>query len=241
MIIKTYTVIDRGLKRKENQDYIKIIEPTSWISKLKGNLYIVCDGVGGLNNGRQASMVAAEIIARKYYRNIFFNIKRSLSFAIKKANKELFKLSKKEKMGTTVVVLALKKNQAFICNVGDSRAYIFKKNQLIKITQDHTFVAEKVRLGQLTEEEALSHPMRNIILRCLGENKNVLIDFHHIVLAKTQKLMLCSDGLWGEVSKTEIEDILKEGTNIEERLLKKVYEKGASDNIAVLVLDILAE
>jgi len=239
--LKSYQKLDKGLKRKHNEDNLLVFEPKEEVYLKKGRIYIVADGIGGLNKGEVASKMATEVIKDSYYSFKSNDIEKSLIYAIGKANTEILKIgSKDDKSGTTVVCAVIKGNFAYVANVGDSRAYLFRKGKLEKITQDHSFVGERVRMGELTEEEARVHPRKNIILRCLGDKPKIEVDTFKVSLNEKDKLMLCTDGLWGEIPNPEIEkDLNKESSEAIKNLVDDAKKYGGSDNIAVILVDIL--
>ena len=113
-------------------------------------------------------------------------------------------------MATTVVVAYIAARQAYITNIGDSRAYLFRKGKLKRITKDHTYVNELIDKGVITEDEAETHKQKNVITRALGAERHVEPDFYKVGLSKDDILMLCSDGLYGELSDDRMRDILAE-------------------------------
>ncbi|MCG9479922.1 MAG: Stp1/IreP family PP2C-type Ser/Thr phosphatase [Actinomycetia bacterium] len=241
MDVNSYTAIDKGRSRKHNEDYLLKYEPTDKnVLENKGSIYIVADGVGGLNKGDVASKKAANLIKDFYYSSSIKNTEKALINSIKKANSEIFNLSNSDtKMGTTVVCMVLINGKAYSANVGDSRAYLLRENKLKKVTEDHSFVGERVRSGDLTEEEARVHPRKNIILRCLGTNKDVEVDTFKIDLKEGDKFLLCSDGLWGEMPHSKLEKLVQSKSEAAiDKLVESANDAGGSDNISVILVDI---
>ncbi len=237
----SYSALDIGKKKRINDDSLLVHELTENKAYLKkGNLYIIADGVGGLSKGDIASKTAVENIKKYYYSLKSTNLKRSLSKAIKKANLEILSLSSEEdKMCTTVVCLAIKDNKIFVANVGDSRAYLLRDGKLVKLSQDHSYVAERVRLGELTEEEARVHPRKNIILRCLGDSEKLKVDMFSYKIIKGDKLLLCSDGLWGELPHKKLVELVKiESEKAIIQLIEEANKAGGNDNISVILIDV---
>lgn len=242
MEIKSFSILDIGSKRKVNEDSLVAFEPEDEKELVeKGCIYIVADGVGGLNKGDLASKTVVETVKMEYYNFASDDIKESLKFAINKANMILISLGEEdEKLASTLVCAVIKDNIAYIANVGDSRAYLFRNRKLIRKTNDYSFVGERMRMGELTEEEARLHPRKNIILRCLGDTENLEIDFFEVSLEENDKLLLCTDGLWGEMPHKVMEKTLNSKAEINlENLKKKAYENGANDNIGAILIDIL--
>jgi serine/threonine protein phosphatase PrpC len=224
METKYYSILDLGSKRKVNEDSLLAFEPQDEKQLLeKGCIYIVADGVGGLNKGDVASKTVIETVKTEYYNFASGDVKESLKFAINKANTLLIGMRvEDEKLASTVVCAVIKDNIAYIANVGDSRAYLFRNRKLIRKTNDHSFVGERMRMGELTEEEARVHPRSNIILRCVGDTEDLEIDFFEVALEKNDKLLLCTDGLWGEMPHKILEETLNTKTEATLENLKNI-------------------
>ncbi len=231
-----------GKIRQDNQDsfrFEKIGEEQA--------AFVVCDGMGGAQAGQVASSVAAEVflsqlrdyvrekMTLRYMESTLLNALRFACFeTYQKANSapEFFG------MGTTLVGGLYHEGQVLLANIGDSRAYLCDGEGLKRLTRDHSFVEELVQMGEITEEQARSHPRRNIITRALGPERRPQPDLYPFTMEKGQKLLLCSDGLSGMVEDKEIEAILRdtEEDRICEKLIEKANENGGTDNITVLVV-----
>src|SRR3989454_4695147 len=146
----------------------------------KGALFIVADGMGGHAAGEVASEIAVDTISNAYYQDDSDDVTTSLLYAIKRANSLIHQRAAENMlrsgMGTTCVAAVLRGNMAYIANVGDSRAYLVHGSQVKQVSQDHSWVAEQVRAGLLTEDQARTHAQRNVITRCLGTQSDVDID-----------------------------------------------------------------
>jgi protein phosphatase len=141
-------------------------------------------------------------------------------------------------MGTTMVVYTIVGGYAYIANVGDSRLYL-AASEMTQITQDHSLIAEMVRLGELTPEEGRNHPDKNIITRAVGTSENIKIDFFDIKPDSGDQILMCSDGLSNMVGDDRIYEILK-GEDTEDKaqvLVDEANANGGRDNIAVIVID----
>ena len=142
-------------------------------------------------------------------------------------------------MATTMVLAYLAGKKAFVFNVGDSRAYRYRKGVLEQITEDHSFVNTLVRIGTITREEARFHPKKNIITRALGAEEEVEADFFPVDLEPEDILVLCTDGLHGEAGDEEILQIIREEEDMQDlcdRLVQLANDKGGSDNITIICL-----
>ncbi|MGI6010560.1 MAG: Stp1/IreP family PP2C-type Ser/Thr phosphatase [Ruminococcus sp.] len=238
--MKVYSVTDVGQVRQSNQDYI--YASSRQIGNLP-NLFIVADGMGGHNGGDFASRYAVETFVETVKADTNFNPIKIIRNAIETANRELLKEAKKNEklrgMGTTVVAATVVGHYAYVANVGDSRLYIAGQ-KMDQVTRDHSLVGEMLRMGELSKEEARTHPDRNIITRALGTGNDVAIDFFDVKLEKDAKIVLCSDGLYGMVSDEEMYDVLREcgdGSDPSVALMEKANENGGKDNIAVIVVE----
>jgi protein phosphatase len=160
---------------------------------------------------------------------------------LSQVNWELLKLSGQkeeyEGMGTTFVAATVDEDQLYVMNVGDSRLYLMKE-RLSQITKDHSLVEALVRSGQLTKEEARSHPQKNMITKALGVEPQVEPDFFQVEIREGEKILLCSDGLSNMVEDRELEQILSQKTapeSLAKRLIDRANEQGGLDNIAVVI------
>ena len=165
-------------------------------------------------------------------------INEALIQAVQAANLAVFR--EVPEAGTTLTMALVIGNKAYVAHVGDSRAYIFNQATLGQITQDHSLVARLVELGQATPEEALTHTHRNVLYRAVGQAGSLEVDTYIQPLPTGSCLLLCSDGLWGMVSDTEIADILTHTSTPQkalEKLIGAALQNGGDDNVtAVLVL-----
>jgi serine/threonine protein phosphatase PrpC len=230
---------DKGKVRTSNQD-----------SGYAGvNLYVVADGMGGHAGGDIASALATQHVAKidDVYEDGDQAI-GSLLDAMRQANQTLSdtvaKFGYLAGMGTTMDAVIFTGDTANIAHIGDSRVYLMRDSQMMQITKDHTWVQQLVDSGRLTEEEALVHPRRNVILRVLGDtSEEPEFDIHQIEVRPGDRLLLCSDGLCGVVPTALIEENLRVANLDEaiELLIDEAKEYGAPDNVTVLLLEIRDE
>ena len=239
-----YGSSDIGLIRIENQDsFGKFPQNDHNLYSNKGQLFIVADGMGGHVGGKEASSIAVETIHEVYFSGSTDTLS-SLKDAIEKANSNIYSKSENSEqlrgMGTTCTVLVIKEEKGFIAHVGDSRIYMIESNSAGKIeqlTEDHTKVHEMVKEGILTEKEAEVYPSKSVLMRALGVEKKVNVDFKHIPIKKGQSFILCSDGLAG-VAKDEISQIVNRESPEEScnTLIKMANDRGGKDNVTVMVI-----
>jgi protein phosphatase len=227
---------DVGRLRAANQDSALAVE----------GLFAVADGMGGHRGGEVASDVAITALGAQAP----VLTSADLLQAIHAANEAIVVRSADDPalrgMGTTLCVLALVEADGeprlAIANVGDSRVYLFAHGELEQMTDDHSLVAALVREGRLTPEEAESHPQRNILTRALGIEVEVLVDAWEVIPFTGDRWVLCSDGLFNEVSEDQIAAVLRRLADPREaadELVRLANEGGGRDNITVLVVDII--
>ena len=237
--MKSYGITDIGLSRKYNQDYtLECDEP---IGNLE-NLYVVCDGLGGHNAGEYASSTAAE----NFFDFVEFSESRMpLSIfkeAVLKTNRIVYDAGQEpayQGMASTLVGVTVAGNIAYVVNVGDSRAYVIGQNEITQITWDHSYVAELVREGQITKDEARFHKKNNVITRAIGAEMSVKPDFFQVVLEEDEILLICTDGLYNMVSDMTIKSVVNSHNTLKakaQRLIDLANEAGGKDNIAVVLI-----
>ena len=221
---------DTGRQRRGNEDS----------SYARPPLFVVADGMGGAQAGEVASRLAIEMFERGLPDS--GTAEERLSVVVQKANHEIHELSQAELeragMGTTVTAAYLDDDGIAIAHVGDSRAYMLRDGELIRLTQDHSLVDELVRRGKLTEEQALEHPQRSIITRALGPEPIVEVDTWSYAARDGDVVLLCSDGLTSMLAEARIVEILTGATSLQEaadRLIDEANEAGGRDNITVIL------
>jgi protein phosphatase len=210
-----------------------------------GFLLAVADGMGGHQKGEIASHIAIDLLNDLFARDRPEDIAQALKQAYRRANEAIFQqaaLAPDEgPMGTTLVSAVITGKYVTIANVGDSRAYLVRANQLTQITQDHSLVAEQVAQGQLTEEAARQSPRRNIITQSLGTSEALdrrMPSIYELVLLPEDRLFLCSDGFFDVL---EQDDFL--GTVVSDdpqgsasQLVALATERGATDNVSAVIV-----
>ncbi|MCQ2500339.1 MAG: Stp1/IreP family PP2C-type Ser/Thr phosphatase [Lachnospiraceae bacterium] len=237
--MKVFSATDVGQKRQMNQDFLFTSEES--VGNLP-NLFVVADGMGGHNAGDFASRYGVSVLVENVKKDKNFNPVKIIRAGIEAANREVIEQARRDPsmtgMGTTMVVATIVGGYAYIANVGDSRLYLVS-DELVQITQDHSLVAEMVRLGELTPEEARKHPDKNIITRAIGTSEEVRIDFFDMKMEEGEMLLMCSDGLSNMVEDEDIYDIVKkvEDPGKAQALVDQANANGGKDNIAVILVD----
>lgn len=243
-MIRTVHASDIGRVRSVNEDSV-------WIGTTCHGytLGIIADGMGGHQAGETASRLALETIKNNLDElepDIQDEALRdALSAAILEANSTVFKEAavddKYHNMGTTVVAVLLNGSRGYIGHIGDSRAYLIRDNAAVQLTEDHTLVNELFKNGQISVEELDNHPRRNVLIRALGTDAEVVADMAPVTLLPGEILLLCSDGLSNFVTNEHLGKVAGiQEIPLEERadrLLQLALLAGGSDNISIALLE----
>jgi protein phosphatase len=243
---------DTGKNRRNNEDAYLLDDPLY--------LYAVADGVGGNEGGEVASRIAMDTLKEVMPGllrgddvtppfSLSLDVEPRISalrYAITLSNQKILQTAATNPaltgMGTTITTILLSGGSAYIAHVGDSRAYLLRSGECNQITNDHSFVAEQIRAGKLTAEQAKTSTYRHIITRAVGIDREVAVDHAVIAVKQNDVLLLCTDGLTEMVDDGEICGILGESTPeaATEKLIRRANELGGVDNITALVIKILA-
>lgn len=240
--MEVFSKTDIGLSRRENQDssaFSVISSGCVWA--------VICDGMGGAAGGKTASSIAVEhiteFINREYHERMNdSDLSSMLIQAVESANALVYQraLSDPELagMGTTCDLAFVKGSSVYVVHVGDSRTYSIRGGKILQLTEDHSVVAEMVRRGELTEEQAQRHPNKNFITRALGVSPTVHIDYIEADFSYGDVILLCSDGLSNFVSQAEMVKTVHEnrGVMLIDTLVGIAKSRGGSDNITVTVI-----
>ncbi len=240
--MKYYYLTDTGKVRDHNEDSLVIVENYN-----KEILMAVADGMGGHNAGEVASSLAISHIGKRFKDLSSIGNKEDainwLQDAVSEINFLIYKYTEEHPeslgMGTTLVIAVLTSSFLLIGNIGDSSGYVVKNKKLHKITTDHTLVNLLVKSGELTEEEAKEHPRKNVLMKALGAIANVEMDIFDVE-KEIDGILLCSDGLTNMLENTQIEKVINDDLDIEEKLAKlinKSNNRGGNDNISIAYLE----
>lgn len=240
-----------GMIRDHNEDAYKLpMDNDAGTLAGKGHLYVLADGMGGHQKGEVAAAVTIETVNSEYYTTVALlesndpteAIVAALTHAIEKANDQVLEAT--EGGGTTVVAAVLHEDSLVVMNVGDSRAYLLGDNELRQLSKDHSLVRRLVEVGKITEEESLTHPRRNVLYQALGQGSEVDIFISSEKLQAGDMIVLCSDGLWGEVAEPELKEALYNAPSplaAATRLIDMANASGGPDNITAIVIQVLSE
>ncbi len=232
---------DVGLRRHENQDTFAVEHGEKLL------IAVVCDGMGGAEGGQIASSLAVETFMKEIRALLRADmtagqLRELASFCVAKANTAVYQRALQDPayqgMGTTLVSAVAGERDAVICNVGDSRAYLIHNGEMMRITHDHSVVQTLVENGDITAEEARTHPNRNLITRALGPDETTLCDAFDVSFAHGDKILLCTDGLVVTATDEEICHIVCADKRAEEKLddlIALAKAQGAPDNVTAVL------
>lgn len=247
MKLSSSSLSDTGVVRTVNQDACYADSP-------QARFFIVADGMGGHVGGQEASRIARDTVC-SFLDNYWNSNEASdtlLTKALLEANEAIVadqvQHPERADMGTTAVVLMFRdcassspKDRAWYAHVGDSRLYLWRDSELHQVTQDHTWVSMAVKVGDLTPEQARSHPYRHVLSQCLGRKDLASIEVQPIEVKSGDRFLLCSDGLTEELSDEEISSYLTGENSSQETaaaLVNAAKDSGGRDNITVVIVEI---
>jgi protein phosphatase len=240
---------DVGCVRKHNED--------CFLSDPELGLFVVADGLGGHAAGEVASRIVVDTMARfvgetleqdrtwpvEYDPTLTYDgnrLKVAVLLSDQAIAEDIRRNPERETMGSTVVASLFHGRTATLVHVGDSRAYILGPEGIHQVTRDHSWVAEQVANGILTPSEARVHPFRNVITQALGNGGELEVEIQDLQLEKSERLLLCSDGLSGMIGDKQIWDIVKQADSLQlavESLITAARERGGEDNITAILVE----
>ncbi len=244
-VLKFGAKTDLGRVRENNEDKFDYYEPEDpTLLATRGCLFAVADGMGGHAAGQIASELALKTLISHYYDSLNDDVPTSILEAFCSANETINQLAQmipeRSGMGTTLTAAVLVEDRVYVGQVGDSRAYVIRGGEIRQVTYDHSWVAEQVRMGGMTAEEAELSPYRNIITRSIGTQPTVEPDVFVERAQAGDTWVLCSDGLTGHVTDAEILQIVpgRPPTEAARQLIELANSRGGRDNVTVFVLSI---
>lgn len=241
VVVKT----DLGNVRTNNEDAGSFFK-VAGENNQPGYLLLVADGMGGHNAGEVASRMAVEVIREEYFRNGGNgNKEKALARAFEMANKKIFEAATANEnyrgMGTTCTAVIIAGQHLYFGHAGDSRAYLYKQNNISRITEDHTYVQQLVKNGDITAAEAETHPQRNILTNAMGTKPSLRVDtgICALLFEKGDRLLLCSDGLYDYLTDAELAAVMPTGSlqQLADYLIGEAKRRGGKDNITVVLAE----
>jgi len=238
---------DIGKKRQVDEDAILAIESMSGIESKSSQkfLLVLADGMGGHSKGEVASKIVVNTIAEKISPAMLSqtNYASEINKSIQEANQRILQYTsdhpETEGMGSTVVCAVVDGKTVHLANVGDSRIYVISKEEIRRVTKDHSYVQELIDKGEISEEEARVHPKKNVIIRAVGIYSDIKVDTMKLTLDDDESLLLCCDGQLIHVEDKEIQEVVLEADGPQEackKLVDLANERGGEDNISVILL-----
>lgn len=234
---------DIGRKRKTNQDSICLNH--------SHHFFAVADGMGGHNGGDIASQLSVKVIDEYLDKSSAQDAQVLMKNLIQEINRSILKKAEEQPelhgMGTTVSAIQFAGPQLVIGNVGDSRVYMINNHHIFQLTRDHSFVQEKLNMGIYTREEAVKDPQKNVLVRSVGFEADLLVDVFNYRVCKNDIFLICSDGLHGKVSDGDILHIVQRNISDPSRcqlsdveqtvkeLIQQANDNGGQDNISVIL------
>jgi len=260
IIVNVFGRTDVGRTREHNEDSFVVADLNTNIASLqpavrahksgpKGTLFMVADGMGGAAAGEIASQMATDIVLREL-RDNWLSAERAspelfarcLKRATQSANQQIHSYATSHQeyrgMGTTATIAGFLDGILYLCQVGDSRGYMFRAGNVKQITKDQSLMQKLIEAGELTEEEAAQSERRNIILQALGPEAQIKVDLTYQPICRGDILLLCSDGLSGQITKDDIKNVLtaeKDLVTACKKLIDIANENGGPDNITVIL------
>jgi len=233
---------DTGLVRKNNEDFHAVLTVG------QDAVFAIADGMGGHAVGELASRTAVQYVLSSLPRELeTATSKKSLEdvlhLMVEKANVQVYleSLNNKEYkgMGTTLTIAVLRDWRLYLSHIGDCRVYLLHGSALNRLTVDHTLVQELVDSGSITEEEALSHPKRHVLLKSLGVNEYMSPDTYSFDISEGDLILMCTDGLYGYIEEEEIRSILRHHKDLgacAKQLIDAANCAGGKDNVTVILI-----
>jgi serine/threonine protein phosphatase PrpC len=211
-------------------------------------VFMVADGMGGHTAGHEASRRASRMVGMRIVRELYLPmlegdsnmepVQEVMVTAVKEANGAIHSPDPDQDMGTTLTAAVVVGQRLFLSHVGDSRAYLWNNEKLEQLTTDHTYVQRLQDAGQLSVEQAATHPQRNVLYRAVGQGGDLEVDTYTCALPKNGKIVICSDGMWGLTGDDEIQRVLSSAISLDQQvdtLLVEALSNGGHDNITMII------
>ncbi len=242
--IESYGVTHVGLVREENQDSVRLCDPTVEPVTTQGHLYGIADGMGGYSHGGVASTLALTAFFETFYQSDEKTTVAKLRQGIRIANLEVLQKASKigaVRMGTTLTVAHILGNRLTLAHVGDSRAYLIRNREAICLTNDHSKVGELVRMKLIPPEKLRTHYQRSVITRSIGSDLFVQPDIETVTVQTGDVIVLCTDGVWCVVEDDELVALTSAEQNtstLANNIIEHALSRHSDDNVSAVVLRI---
>lgn len=242
--VEVASITDVGCQRENNEDSLSYWEsPDSAIFARLGRLAVVADGMGGCEGGQFASRIAVETVQEIYSSSSDPEPQQRLLEGFREAHARIQQRARENPslrgMGTTMTALVLVGNRLYYAHIGDSRLYLLHAGKLRVVTRDHSLVSRLVETGLIRAEDADNHPQKHVLTAAVGIAEGVEPDApaEPLMLEKSDVLLLCTDGLWGQVSEPELQEALASQTPAEacRSLVQLAKDHGGPDNITLQI------
>jgi protein phosphatase len=244
--IEAHGLSDPGQVRQDNQDALRLCRPDDADTARHGHLYAIADGMGGFAHGGVASALALETLFDTFYASPGQAPLQRLKRGVQEANLGIYQTAGRMgvgRMGTTLTAVHLAGHTLSLAHVGDSRAYLVRGDSAAQLTADHTRVGEMVRMRLLAPEKVRQHAQRSVLNRCLGLEMFVQPDLHEVGVLPGDRVVLCTDGLWGVIEDQEFAAMAAahpEPEAYNHALVQEALRRGSDDNVSMLTLHLRA-
>jgi PPM family protein phosphatase len=247
VIVQAAAQTNSGRVRANNEDAVGSVQPIDPTAReRKGLLFAIADGLGGLNAGEVASATAINTLMDEYYSpSNHHRIEPALRNAMQMANLRVHDLAQKNVehrgMGTTLTALALAGTTAYVAHVGDTRVYRLRGKTLTQLTQDHSEVADMVRMKLVAPDLAANHPSRNVLTRTIGHHLMLRPDFARETVQPDDVFVMCCDGVWSEIEDPEMAELAASADPEDacRRIIDLCLDRDCDDNVTAQVVRVL--
>lgn len=235
-VVKT----DVGMKRTVNEDRVEV-----FLREDGRLLAVIADGMGGHNAGDVASELAVTEFKKYFaaFNPLIVKARDWLTYTFQSINQTVSRHSQTSAdcagMGTTLIAGLFEKQQGIIAHVGDSRVYLISPERVLQITRDHSYVNVLIDSGEISEEQAKTHPNKNVLMKAIGTERTIQPDFYDIAFRPNSYLLFCTDGLSNKISEPLMQSILYSHKTLEEKgqdLVDEANKSGGEDNISLILL-----
>ncbi len=235
-----------GPVRSNNEDYLGCYLPTDGQeARARGVVAIIADGMGGQEAGEVASSLAVETALEKFREaKAGVSPNQLLGQMFAAANQAVYdegnKVGEQRRMGTTLTIALFRNNEVTVGHVGDCRAYLIQNGQLKRLTSDHSYVGVQVKMGLISEQEALHSAMRSVLTRCIGKDPVVQVDYSSAIVGRGDLLMQCSDGMYCFVTEKDIVEAVTHAPPEEacQHLTELAVKRGTDDNLSIQIVKV---